>query len=136
MATVETPEVPSTTGRKRGRRAKDNYLESLGDDVKKLGSVPSVPDEYDPERFAPLKENDFDDSLHYYQWKAAYHQHFADKAGTKAEELAQMDPAVRNDFAAAMKSADQVIAELTRLAGADHDISGILAKITSGVSGT
>lgn len=136
MATVtETPAGEnSSTSRRRGRKAKPNYIDSLEGDVKKLGSCPDVPDEYDPDVYSPLKETDFDDTLHYYQWKAAYHGYFADKAATKAEELEKMDPEVRNDFAAAMKSTDSVITELSRLAAAGHDISGILAKITSSVN--
>ena len=134
MATATT-----ATKSKRGRRAKKSYLDHLteqggGDEVKKMGSAPSVPDEFDPAVFAPLKEADFEDALHYEEWNESFHMFFALKSKARKEELAQMDPAIRNTFASAAKSAETIISELKQLVAADHDVSGLLAKISTEVT--
>jgi len=137
MATATT--ATTATKSKRGRRARKSYLDHLteqggGDEVKKMGSAPSVPDEFDPAVFSPLKEAEFEDVLHYHEWSEAYHTYFAEKSRARKEELSQMDPAIRNTFAAAAKSADTIISELRQLVAANHDVSGLLAKISTEVT--
>jgi len=136
--TDEGEEAPKKVGAKRGRKSKKSYLENLsettGAKVTKLGSVPAVPDEFDPAIYAPLKEVEFEDSLHFWEFQSAYHTYFLSKATTKADELRAMDPAVRNDFASVMKTTDMVINRLRELIAKGHNVEGVFAKIQAGVS--
>ena len=135
MATAELTTPTATTKTKRGRKARKSYLDHLsettGSKVQSLGSVPSVPDEYNPAVFAPLKENEFEDALHYWDFQKAYHTHFVTAATAKGDELRTMDPSVRNDFANVMKSTDVVIAHIEALVAKGHNISGVFAKLQS-----
>lgn len=129
MATAEATKTEGTSGGSRGRAKKPSYLEEKG--IKSIVTRPSVPNEYDPESHAALKEADFDDVLEFNLHKVDVHSFWKGKFEQRAEKLSSKTPEERAAYSKAEDSKDSLVAHFRKLKNSGSDVSELFASLKS-----
>jgi len=121
--TTAVAEAPKKS--RKGRSTKDSFMEVKG--IKSLTSAPSIPDEFDPERYNALKETDFDDVCVYKTHREEYFLYRARQEREERERLEQFSPEARAIATTVEKANKQLQAALRRASEMGVDFSSLLA---------
>jgi hypothetical protein len=125
--TTSTPETAAKSG--RGRR-KSNKIEFP---LLAEGKLDHCPADWKEDKHKPLQKADFDDELHYLQWKSMRFQRLADKNRKAAEQLEAMGSKEKREaimsYAKILKKQKELLATIAESGGNVANIEELAAQL-------